>query len=86
MHAYSALLNEKMAREARGRFLLRIEDIDTLRCTPKLTTLMLSDLAWLGLHWEEPVLRQSEHLADYHEGTLTDSNMHDFLQIRAGFL
>jgi glutamyl-Q tRNA(Asp) synthetase len=66
-HAYSALLNEKMAREAGGRFLLRIEDIDTLRCTPKLTTLMLSDLAWLGLRWEEPVLRQSEHLADYHE-------------------
>ena len=64
-HAYSALLNEKMAREAGGRFLLRIEDIDTLRCTPELTQAMLADLAWLGLNWEEPVLRQSEHLADY---------------------
>lgn len=66
-HAYSALLNEKMAREAGGRFLLRIEDIDTLRCTPELTLSMLADLAWLGLQWEEPVLRQSERLADYHE-------------------
>ena len=65
-HAYSALLNEKLAREASGRFLLRIEDIDTLRCTPEHTQAMLADLAWLGLIWEEPVLRQSEHLADYH--------------------
>jgi glutamyl-Q tRNA(Asp) synthetase len=66
-HAFSALLNEKMAREAGGRFLLRIEDIDSLRCTPELTAMMLADLAWLGLAWEEPVLRQSEHLTLYHE-------------------
>lgn len=65
-HAYSALLNEKMAREAGGRFLLRIEDIDRPRCTDALTEAMLADLAWLGLAWEEPVLRQSEHLPDYH--------------------
>jgi glutamyl-Q tRNA(Asp) synthetase len=65
-HAFSALLNERMARDAGGRFLLRIEDIDAIRCTPELTALMLKDLAWLGLRWEEPVLRQSEHLADYH--------------------
>ncbi|MBK1871527.1 tRNA glutamyl-Q(34) synthetase GluQRS [Taklimakanibacter albus] len=64
-HAYSALLNEKMAREAGGRFLLRIEDIDRPRCTDALTEAMLADLAWLGLAWEEPVLRQSEHLPDY---------------------
>ncbi len=64
-HAFSALLNEKMARDAGGRFLLRIEDIDRVRCTPELTELMLADLAWLGLHWQEPVLRQSTHLADY---------------------
>ena len=73
-HAYSALLNEKMARHAGGRFLLRIEDIDTLRCTPELTQLMLADLAWLGLQWEEPVLRQSEHLADYHRA---QQHLHD---------
>jgi glutamyl-Q tRNA(Asp) synthetase len=64
-HAYSALLNEKMAREAGGRLLLRVEDIDTLRCTPALTEAMLADLAWLGLRWEEPILRQSAHLSDY---------------------
>jgi glutamyl-Q tRNA(Asp) synthetase len=64
-HAFSALLNEKMARDKGGRFLLRIEDIDTIRCTPDLTNLMLADLAWLGLEWEKPVLRQSEHLDDY---------------------
>jgi glutamyl-Q tRNA(Asp) synthetase len=60
-HAYSALLNAKLAHESGGRFLLRIEDIDRLRCTPELAALMLEDLAWLGLSWEEPVLRQSEH-------------------------
>lgn len=65
-HAYSALLNEKMARARGGRFLLRIEDIDRPRCTEALTEAMLADLAWLGLVWEEPVLRQSGHLADYH--------------------
>lgn len=65
-HAYSALLNARMAREVHGRFLLRIEDIDRPRCTEALTQAMLADLAWLGLAWEEPVLRQSAHLADYH--------------------
>lgn len=65
-HAYSALLNEKLARARGGRFLLRIEDIDRMRCTPELTRSMLADLAWLGLRWEEPVLSQSEHLGVYH--------------------
>ena len=66
-HAYSALLNAKLAHDSGGRFLLRIEDIDRLRCTPELAAGMLEDLAWLGLSWEEPVLRQSEHLSRYHE-------------------
>ncbi len=66
-HAYSALLNERMARETGGRFLLRIEDIDRPRCTDALTEAMLADLAWLGLAWEEPVLRQSAHISDYHD-------------------
>jgi glutamyl-Q tRNA(Asp) synthetase len=64
-HAYSALLNEKMARESGGRLLLRIEDIDVVRCRPEYERAIYEDLAWLGLHWEEPVRRQSEHLADY---------------------
>ena len=66
-HAYSALLNFDMAREAGGRFLLRIEDIDTTRCTPEFEAAILRDLAWLGLAWEEPVRRQSAHFGDYRE-------------------
>src|SRR3954470_24051067 len=64
-HAYSALLNAKMARESGGRLLLRIEDIDVARCRPEYERAIYEDLGWLGLHWEEPVRRQSEHLADY---------------------
>jgi glutamyl-Q tRNA(Asp) synthetase len=64
-HAYSALLNFTAAREAGGRFLLRIEDIDAARCKPEFEHAMLEDLAWLGLEWETPVRRQSQHLADY---------------------
>jgi glutamyl-Q tRNA(Asp) synthetase len=64
-HAYSALLNDKMARESGGRLLLRIEDIDAARCRPEYERGIYEDLAWIGLHWEEPVRRQSEHLADY---------------------
>jgi len=70
-HAFSALLNEKTARAAEGRFLLRIEDIDIIRCTPEFTSLMLADLAWLGLHWEEPVLSQSAQLSAYHTAQQT---------------
>lgn len=64
-HAYSALLNAKLATEAKGRFLVRIEDIDWLRCPRHLADAVLEDLAWLGLVWEEPVRFQSDHLADY---------------------
>ncbi|MER8437713.1 tRNA glutamyl-Q(34) synthetase GluQRS [Mesorhizobium sp. M1312] len=64
-HAYSALLNQKLARATGGRLLLRIEDIDTTRCTPEFEAGIFRDLKWLGLGWEEPVRRQSEHFADY---------------------
>src|SRR4051812_43788801 len=64
-HALSALLNFDMARAAGGRFLLRMEDIDAARCRPKFEAAIYEDLAWLGLQWEQPVRRQSEHLADY---------------------
>jgi glutamyl-Q tRNA(Asp) synthetase len=64
-HAYSALLNQKLARTAGGRLLLRIEDIDTARCTPELEAGIYRDLEWLGLEWEKPVRRQSGHFADY---------------------
>jgi glutamyl-Q tRNA(Asp) synthetase len=64
-HAYSALLNFDMAGAARGQLLLRIEDIDAVRCRPEFETAILEDLEWLGLTWTLPVRRQSEHFADY---------------------
>lgn len=64
-HAYSALTAFEAARAAGGRFILRIEDIDATRCRPEYDAAILEDLAWLGLRWETPVRRQSEHLADY---------------------
>lgn len=64
-HAFSALTAFEAARSAGGRFLLRIEDIDRGRARPEFETAILEDLAWLGLHWEEPVRRQSEHMAEY---------------------
>jgi glutamyl-Q tRNA(Asp) synthetase len=64
-HAYSALLNFDSARASGGRFLLRIEDIDTARCKAEFEAAIYQDLAWLGLTWETPVRRQSRHLADY---------------------
>jgi glutamyl-Q tRNA(Asp) synthetase len=64
-HAYSALLNADLAREAGGRLLLRIEDIDTTRCRPEYETAIYEDLRWLGVDWNEPVRRQSEHFDEY---------------------
>jgi glutamyl-Q tRNA(Asp) synthetase len=64
-HAYSALLNQKLASATGGRLLLRIEDIDTTRCPPEFEAGIFRDLEWLGLGWEQPVRRQSEHFSDY---------------------
>ena len=64
-HAFSALTAWSAARAAGGRFLLRIEDTDFTRCRPEYEAAILDDLAWLGLDWETPVRRQSEHRADY---------------------
>ena len=64
-HAYSALCAFDAAQAAEGRFLLRIEDIDTARARPAFEAAIYEDLAWLGLSWETPVRRQSEHMDDY---------------------
>jgi len=64
-HAYAALTAYESARRAGGRFLLRIEDIDQTRCRPEHESSILEDLRWLGLSWEQPVRRQSEHFIDY---------------------
>lgn len=66
-HARSALLNQRLAKAAGGRFLLRIEDIDLTRCTAEFEAGIYRDLEWLGIEWETPVRRQSEHFADYQE-------------------
>jgi glutamyl-Q tRNA(Asp) synthetase len=64
-HARSALLAWQAAQDSGGRFLLRIEDIDVGRCREEFVAAIYEDLAWLGLRWEEPVRRQSQHFADY---------------------
>ena len=66
-HAYSALLNFDCAQRANGSFLLRIEDIDTIRCRPEFEAAIYQDLGWLGIGWEAPVRRQSEHFALYRD-------------------
>ncbi len=64
-HAFSALTAHRAARDAGGRFLLRIEDIDRTRCKPEFEDAIFEDLAWLGIEWETPVRRQSDHFDDY---------------------
>ena len=64
-HAFSALTASEAARSQHGRFLLRIEDIDRTRCRPEYEAAIFEDLAWLGLEWETPVRRQSDHMEDY---------------------
>ena len=66
-HAYSALLSFHDVAAERGRFLLRIEDIDSLRAKPEFEARIFEDLAWLGLTWEEPVMRQSRRFGAYRE-------------------
>lgn len=64
-HALSAITGYEMAQRLGGRFLLRIEDIDLTRVRPYYVQAIFEYLRWLGLTWEEPVLFQSQHLADY---------------------
>lgn len=64
-HAFSALMAAQHAAKARGRFLLRIDDLDQSRARPEWETQIFDDLAWLGLSWPPPVRRQSEHLSSY---------------------
>jgi glutamyl-Q tRNA(Asp) synthetase len=66
-HALSALTGSELARHLSGRFLLRIEDIDVARCREEHVAAIFEDLRWLGVSWEEPVLRQSQHFASYAE-------------------
>jgi glutamyl-Q tRNA(Asp) synthetase len=63
--AYAALYAWTRARHAGGRFLLRIEDIDTQRCRPEYTTALIEDLLWLGLDWDGEIRVQTRHLPEY---------------------
>ena len=64
-HVHAALFAQRRAREAGGRVLLRLEDIDAARCRPDYAAAIQEDLAWLGLHWDGPVRVQSEHFHEY---------------------
>jgi glutamyl-Q tRNA(Asp) synthetase len=64
-HAYSVLLNEAESRRLGGRLLLRLEDIDPIRCTPALAEAVIADLDWLGVRFDGLVRRQSRHMDDY---------------------
>lgn len=69
-HAYSALLNERLAKESGGRLLLRIEDIDRERCTAENVARAMEDLRWLGIAFEEPVLHQSSRMPEYRDAVV----------------
>ncbi len=64
-HGFSALTAFAAAQATSGRLILRIEDIDRTRCRQEYEAAIYEDLAWLGLSWEQPVRRQSDHMADY---------------------
>ncbi|HEY3620986.1 MAG TPA: tRNA glutamyl-Q(34) synthetase GluQRS [Roseiarcus sp.] len=64
-HAYSALMNERVASELSGRMLLRVEDLDRMRCKPQFEAAIIDDLAWLGIRFPDSPRRQSEHGDDY---------------------
>jgi glutamyl-Q tRNA(Asp) synthetase len=64
-HAYAALFAFEAARKVNGRFLVRMEDIDPTRMRPEYEAAIYEDMCWLGLSWEDPVRRQSEHFDDY---------------------
>ncbi|MBR9842233.1 MAG: tRNA glutamyl-Q(34) synthetase GluQRS [Rhodobacteraceae bacterium] len=70
-HAYSALLAYDMARAAGGTFLLRIEDIDSTRSRPEWEAQIYDDLAWLGITWDAPPMRQSDRLPAYRDALQT---------------
>ena len=66
-HAFSAAIGHAKARQAGGKFRLRIEDLDQTRCKPEFVDDITEDLRWLGLDWDEPVLVQSQRTAAYQE-------------------
>ncbi len=70
-HAYSAMLAHDMAKEHDGTFILRMDDIDRERSKAEWEALAYEDLAWLGLTWPKPVLRQSRSADRFAEALQT---------------
>ncbi len=66
-HAYSAIVAHDSARAAGGQFLLRMENTDLQRCKPEWETQIRDDLTWLGLTWDGPIHRQSDHIDRYND-------------------
>jgi len=64
-HAYSALVNAHFSQKLDGKLLLRIEDIDRLRCTEAYEKAIIEDLQWLKISFETPFRKQSEHFSVY---------------------
>ena len=64
-HAYSALLSYEMAVKRKGLFKLRIENIDFTRCKKVYEDRIYEDLYWLGINWEEDVIKQSDRMQLY---------------------
>lgn len=64
-HAYSAWRAWRAARDSGGRFLLRLEDLDTSRVRPEYAAAIKRDLAWLGIDWDGDVLCQSTRAEAY---------------------
>lgn len=64
-HVLAARYAHDAARESGGDFLVRLEDIDPVRCRPEFADAILEDLRWLGLNWDGPVRVQSQHMDDY---------------------
>ncbi len=77
-HAFAAGFAQREAAQAGGEFLVRLEDIDGTRNRPEYETAIFEDLAWLGLSWQEPVRKQSEHFDDY-RAALTKLEAQDLL-------
>lgn len=82
-HAYSALCNKQLAGQCGGALLLRMEDIDTARCTPQYEQLIIDDMAWLGISFDGTVRQQSAHFADY-EAAL--ERLHEMALVYPAFL
>lgn len=66
-HAYAAVFAHEEARRANGRFLVRLDDLDLTRVRPAYEEAIFEDLTWLGLTWESPIRKQSDHFEDYRD-------------------